>query len=83
MLFVLDPPVAAVPGHRPGARRGLGRGRGFTVNLPVAPGSGDATFRSLVDHVVVPLARAYRAAAACSISAGFDAHARIRWPSAG
>ena len=32
---------------------GSGAGEGFTVNLPVPAGSGDACFRSLVEHVVL------------------------------
>ena len=62
------------PGTGPASDVGSGEGRGFTVNMPVAPGSGDREFRSLVDHVVVPLARAY-APQLLLISAGFDAHA--------
>ena len=51
-----------------------GRAReGFTVNLPVPGGSGDALFRSLVDHLAVPLVRAYRPQLVL-ISAGYDAH---------
>ena len=42
--------------------------------MPVPPGSGDREFRSLIDHVVVPLARTYRPQLLL-ISAGFDAHA--------
>ena len=42
-----------------------GDGRGFTVNLPVAPGSGDGEFRSLIDHVVVPLARVISRRSCC------------------
>jgi len=62
------------PGTGPAADVGSGPGRGFTVNLPVAPGSGDREFRSLVDHVAVPLGRMY-APQLLLISAGFDAHA--------
>jgi len=61
------------PGTGPASDVGSGDGRGFTVNLPVPAGSGDATFRSLVDHVVVPLARAYTPQLIL-ISAGYDAH---------
>jgi acetoin utilization deacetylase AcuC-like enzyme len=61
------------PGTGPATDVGSGAGRGFTVNLPVPAGSGDAVFRSLVDHVVVPLARAY-APQLILISAGYDAH---------
>jgi hypothetical protein len=43
------------------------------VNLPVPAGSGDETFCSLVEHAVVPLARAY-APQLVLVSAGFDAH---------
>jgi acetoin utilization deacetylase AcuC-like enzyme len=62
------------PGTGPASDVGSGPGRGFTVNLPVDPGAGDAEFRSLIDHVVVPLARSY-APQLLLISAGYDAHA--------
>jgi acetoin utilization deacetylase AcuC-like enzyme len=62
------------PGTGPASDVGSGDGRGFTVNLPVAPGSGDREFRSLIDHVVVALARSYRPQLLL-ISAGYDAHA--------
>ncbi|MFZ1994761.1 MAG: histone deacetylase [Solirubrobacteraceae bacterium] len=62
------------PGTGPASDVGSGDGRGFTVNLPVPPGSGDREFRSLIDHVVVPLARSY-APQLLLVSAGFDAHA--------
>ena len=52
---------------------GTGAGEGYTVNLPVPPGSGSDEFLSLVQHVVVPLAREYRPALV-AISAGYDAH---------
>jgi acetoin utilization deacetylase AcuC-like enzyme len=61
------------PGTGPATDVGFGAGRGFTVNLPVPAGSGDEVFRSLVDHVAVPLARAY-APQLILISAGYDAH---------
>jgi acetoin utilization deacetylase AcuC-like enzyme len=53
---------------------GSGAGAGYTVNLPVPPGSGDELFCSLVEHVVVPMAREY-APGLVLVSAGFDAHA--------
>jgi acetoin utilization deacetylase AcuC-like enzyme len=61
------------PGTGPASDVGSGPGKGFTVNLPVAPAAGDREFRSLIDHVVVPLARTYRPQLLL-ISAGFDAH---------
>jgi len=62
------------PGTGSAADVGSGEGEGYTVNLPVPPGSDDACFVSLVEHVVVPLAAAY-APQLVLISAGFDAHA--------
>jgi acetoin utilization deacetylase AcuC-like enzyme len=53
---------------------GAGPGEGYTVNLPVAGGSGDAVFVSSIEHVVRPLARAY-APDLVLLSAGYDAHA--------
>ena len=62
------------PGTGAASETGRGAGSGYTVNLPVPPGSGDALYGSLVEHVVVPLARRY-APQLILVSAGFDAHA--------
>jgi acetoin utilization deacetylase AcuC-like enzyme len=61
------------PGTGAASDLGSGEGRGFTVNLPVPPGSGDEVFRSLVDHVVSPLARRFEPQLIL-VSAGYDAH---------
>jgi acetoin utilization deacetylase AcuC-like enzyme len=61
------------PGTGHARDTGSGAGAGFTVNLPVPPGTGDAAYRSLVEHVVVPLARAYEPGLVL-VSARFDAH---------
>jgi acetoin utilization deacetylase AcuC-like enzyme len=52
---------------------GSGAGEGYTINLPVPPGSGDATWLPLIEHVVVPAARAFEPQLII-VSAGFDAH---------
>ena len=52
---------------------GSGIGGGYTVNLPVPGGSGDAVWTSLVAHVAVPLIRDF-APQLVLVSAGFDAH---------
>jgi acetoin utilization deacetylase AcuC-like enzyme len=62
------------PGTGPASDVGSGAGEGYTVNMPVPGGSGDEVYCSLVEHVVVPLARAYRPELVL-VSAGFDAHA--------
>jgi acetoin utilization deacetylase AcuC-like enzyme len=61
------------PGTGAAGEVGDGPGVGFTLNLPVPAGSGDEVFGSLVEHVVVPAARAY-APGLVLISAGYDAH---------
>ncbi|MGO9900675.1 MAG: histone deacetylase [Solirubrobacteraceae bacterium] len=52
---------------------GAGKGRGFTVNLPVPAGTGDADYLSLVGDLVVPLMHAFEPELVL-VSAGYDAH---------
>jgi acetoin utilization deacetylase AcuC-like enzyme len=73
VLFVSIHQSPLYPGTGPASDAGEGAGEGFTVNLPVAGGSGNEVFCSLVDHVVVPLAREYEPRLLL-VSAGFDAH---------
>jgi len=61
------------PGTGPASDRGSGAGVGFTLNMPVATGSGDAEFCELVDSMVIPRMRDYRPQLIL-ISAGYDAH---------
>lgn len=74
VLFVSIHQSPLYPGSGAATDRGSGAGAGFTLNLPVPAGSGDDAYRALVDHVVVPAARAY-APQLVLVSAGFDAHA--------
>ena len=73
VLFVSIHQSPLYPGTGPAGDVGSGVGTGFTVNLPVPPGAGDADYLSLLEHVVVPLALAYEPRLIL-ISAGFDAH---------
>ena len=73
VLFVSIHQFPLYPGSGAASDAGEGDGEGFTVNLPVPPGTGDVDYRSLIDGVVVPLAREYRPQLLL-ISAGFDAH---------
>ena len=61
------------PGTGAATDFGSGDGEGYTVNLPVPPGSGPDEFLSLVQAVVVPIAREWRPEL-ISVSAGYDAH---------
>jgi acetoin utilization deacetylase AcuC-like enzyme len=61
------------PGTGSLAEVGSGAGEGYTVNLPVPPGSGHEEWLSLVQHVVVPLARSFDPRLLL-VSAGYDAH---------
>lgn len=61
------------PGTGAAEYAGEGAGEGYTINMPVAPGSGSETFVALVEHLVAPVARSYRPDL-IAISAGYDAH---------
>jgi acetoin utilization deacetylase AcuC-like enzyme len=74
VLFVSVHQSPLYPGTGPAWDAGSGDGEGFTVNLPVPPGSGDDVYLSLVDHVLGPLVRAYQPQLML-VSAGYDAHA--------
>jgi acetoin utilization deacetylase AcuC-like enzyme len=80
-IFHADPSVLFVsihesplyPGTGPASDTGSGEGTGYTVNLPVPGGTGDAGYRSLVEHVAGKLIRDWRPQLVL-VSAGFDAH---------
>jgi acetoin utilization deacetylase AcuC-like enzyme len=61
------------PGTGAATDLGSGEGEGFTVNLPVPPGSGPDEFLSLAQFVVAPIAREWGPELIC-VSAGYDAH---------
>jgi acetoin utilization deacetylase AcuC-like enzyme len=61
------------PGTGPLSDAGTGEGEGFSINLPVPGGSGEDVFCGLVEHVVLPAARAFDPDLVL-VSAGFDAH---------
>jgi acetoin utilization deacetylase AcuC-like enzyme len=61
------------PGTGPLSDAGSGEGEGFTINLPVPPGSEEDLWLSLIEHVIVPAASAFDPDLVL-VSAGFDAH---------
>ncbi len=73
VLFVSIHQSPLYPGTGPLTDVGSGAGEGYSVNLPVPPGSGDEVFTGLIDGVALPLARAFEPQLIL-VSAGFDAH---------
>lgn len=82
-IFWNDPHVLYVSTHQfpfyPGTgalkERGAGDGAGYTVNVPLTAGGGDAEYRAAFERVILPIADSYRPELVL-ISAGFDAAAR-------
>ena len=80
-IFYDDPSVLYISSHQapfyPGTgastETGRGPGEGHTINLPLAPGCGDAEIVDAFERIVRPKALAFRPALVL-ISAGFDAH---------
>ncbi|HTU86356.1 MAG TPA: histone deacetylase [Solirubrobacteraceae bacterium] len=56
-----------------GTDSGSGDGLGYTINVPVPPGSGEAVWMSALEHVILPAALEFGPQLVL-ISAGFDAH---------
>ena len=82
-LFEADPSVLFVslhghpgfvyPGSGHAEERGKGDGEGFTLNVPMLPGSDDDDYRRAFDKTVLPAVDEF-APQFVLISAGFDAH---------
>jgi acetoin utilization deacetylase AcuC-like enzyme len=61
------------PGTGAAGERGAGKGLGFTRNIPLRPGSGDAEMRQAYDLVFRGETAAFRPDC-CIVSAGYDLH---------
>lgn len=80
-IFYEDPSVLFISTHQsplyPGTGMindiGAGKGRGTTINVPVPPGTGDASFRAIYEEILWPAAQRYQPQLII-VSAGFDAH---------
>ena len=62
------------PGTGAADERGAGAGLGFTLNVPLPPGTDDGALLAAFDAAVAPAAHAYEPELVV-VSAGFDAHA--------
>ncbi|HVT42925.1 MAG TPA: histone deacetylase [Thermoanaerobaculia bacterium] len=63
------------PGTGAASEIGRAKGKGFTRNIPLDAGEGDAAFLDAIDEEILPLLDEFRPDAIL-ISAGFDAHYR-------
>jgi acetoin utilization deacetylase AcuC-like enzyme len=80
-MFYADPEILFVSLHQfpfyPGSgaitETGTGGGRGYTLNVPLSAGAGDATYAAAFDRVVAPVVSEF-APSLVLLSAGFDAH---------
>ena len=54
---------------------GSGPGEGYTINLPVPANSEEPLWLSLIEHIVIPIARQFKPDIVL-ISAGFDGHSQ-------
>ncbi len=73
VLFCSIHQMPNYPGSGSMQEHGSGEGEGYTINLPVPPGSGEAEYLSLMAHVVEPVTRSFRPDLIL-VSAGYDAH---------
>ncbi|MCD4720187.1 MAG: histone deacetylase [Desulfobacula sp.] len=79
--FERDPNVLFFSVHQAGlfpgtgifTETGLGPGEGYTINLPIPKGYGDAEYVSIFEHLLAPVAEHF-APELILVSAGFDTH---------
>lgn len=75
------------PGTGRAEEVGEGDGKGFNLNVPLPPGSGDATLDAVMDRLLAPVLAQYRPSAVV-VSLGVDAHyldplAQLAWSTPG
>jgi len=71
-ISVHEHPRCLYPGTGFETETGVGRGEGFTLNVPMLPGSDDAAYRRAFGEKVLPKLEGYRPEFVL-VSAGFDA----------
>jgi len=75
VLYVSMHQFPAFPGTGNFGEVGHGKGEGFTVNIPMGKGHGDADFSKVIYFIVNPLAQAYEPEMIL-VSCGFDLYHR-------
>ena len=61
------------PGTGAASEEGIGKGKGFTLNIPMSAGSGDSEYLAAFKNRIIPALESYKPQVLL-ISAGFDAH---------
>jgi acetoin utilization deacetylase AcuC-like enzyme len=73
VLYVSTHEYPFYPGTGAATEAGEGEGRGYTINIPMPHGSGDAEHRRAFEEIVAPALYRYRPQLVL-VSSGFDAH---------
>jgi acetoin utilization deacetylase AcuC-like enzyme len=73
-LSIHQHPLTLYPGTGFAHETGSGEGEGYTINIPVDPGSGDEEYAGVMQEIFMPLADEFKPEL-FAVSAGFDAHA--------
>lgn len=73
VLFISIHQSPLYPGSGSLDERGAGEGAGFTANLPLPPGAGDAAFKAMMKGIILALLDRYQPEILL-VSYGFDAH---------
>ena len=74
-LSLHEDPQFCYPGTGYAREEGKGPGKGFTLNLPLPPRSGDEEYLEALNNVALPRLRQF-APQFVLVSAGFDAHSK-------
>ncbi len=75
VLYVSIHQFPHYPGTGAVTETGAADGEGYTINVPLPPGSTDVEYRYVIGEILIPAMREYRPEL-IMISAGFDAHFR-------
>jgi len=73
VLFASTHQFPFYPGTGAVGEIGVGRGEGFTFNVPLPAGCGDGEYVGVMEHLIAPAARWFRPEMIL-VSCGFDAH---------
>jgi acetoin utilization deacetylase AcuC-like enzyme len=73
VLFFSTHQYPFYPGTGAAGETGIGKGEGYTINVPLSAGQRDETYLRLFDERLLPAAERYRPELVL-ISAGYDAH---------